>query len=105
MGSEELFKRVLAIGYMSWQKFEHNRQKRLDKKHKPNTVQEVAAKFGISTSRLMDMRRKAINWEDTQRNKLLRVKKKEEEEGKTQTGPHVASPEEPQTPQASTFKM
>ena len=49
--SEELFRRVLAIGYMSWQGFEKNRRKRLGEKYKPNTVWEVAAKFDISTSR------------------------------------------------------
>ena len=54
--SEELFRRVLAIGYMSWQGFEKNRRKRLGEKYKPNTIREVAAKFDISTSRLMDLR-------------------------------------------------
>ena len=29
LGSEELFRRVLAIGYMSWQEFEKNHRKRL----------------------------------------------------------------------------
>ena len=56
LGSEELFKRVLAIGYMDWQGFEKNQRKRLGQKYKPNTIREVAAKFGISTSRLMDLR-------------------------------------------------
>ena len=56
LGSEELFKRVLAIGYMDWQGFEKNRRKCLGEKYKPNTIREVAAKFGISTSRLMDLR-------------------------------------------------
>ena len=56
LGSAELFKRVLAIGYMDWQGFEKNRRKRLGEKYKPNTIREVAAKFSISTSRLMDLR-------------------------------------------------
>ena len=56
LGSEELFRRVLAIGYMSWQAFEKNRRKCLGETYKPNTVREVAAKFDISTSRLMDLR-------------------------------------------------
>ena len=56
LGSEELFWRVLAIGYMSWQGFEKNRRKCLGEKYKPNTIREVAAKFDISTSRLMDLR-------------------------------------------------
>ena len=56
LGSEELFRRVLAIGYMNWQGFEKNRRKHLGEKYKPNTIREVAAKFDISTSRLMDLR-------------------------------------------------
>ena len=57
LGSAELFKWVLAIGYMSWQAFKKNRRGRLGEKYKPNTVREVAAKFDISSSRLMDLRR------------------------------------------------
>ena len=65
--SEELFRRVLAIGYMNWQGFEKKRRKHLGEKYKPNTIHEVAVKFDISTSRLMDLRRgAAINREDTQ---------------------------------------
>ena len=56
LGSAELFKRVLAIGYMDWQGFEKNRRKCLGEKYKPNTIREVAKKFGISTSRLMDLK-------------------------------------------------
>ena len=86
LGSEELFRRVLAIGYMSWQGFEKNRRKCLGEKYKPNTVPEVAAKFDISTLRLMDLRRgAAINREDTQCSKMLKAEKKEEAEGKTPT--------------------
>ena len=105
LGSAELFKRVLAIGYMDWQGFEKNRRKHLGEKYKPNTIREVATKFGISTSRLMDLRRgAAINREDTQRSKMLKAEKKEETEGKTPTGSHAASPEEQTTPQPSTSK-
>ena len=50
LGSEELFHRVLAIGYMNRQAFEKNRRKKLGETYKPNTVREVAAKFDISTS-------------------------------------------------------
>ena len=103
LGSEELFRRVLAIGYMSWQGFEKNRRKCLGEKYKPNTVREVAVKFDISTSRLMDLRRgAAINREDTQCSKMLKAEKKEEAEGKTPTGSRAASPEEQSTPQPST---
>ena len=105
LGSAELFKRVLAIGYMDWQGFEKNRRKRLGEKYKPNTIREVATKFGISTSRLMDLRRgAAINREDTQCSKMLKAEKKEETEGKTPTGSRAATPEEPATPQPSTSK-
>ena len=87
LGSEELFRRILAIGYMNWQAFEKNRKKRLGEKYKPNTVRDVAARFNISTSRLMDLRRgTAINREDTQRVKMMKAEKKEEAEGKTPTG-------------------
>ena len=103
LGSAELFKRVLAIGYMSWQAFEKNRRGRLGEKYKPNTVREVAVKFDISSSRLMDLRRgAAINREDTQRSKMLKAEKKEEAEGKTPTRSRAASPEEQVTPRPST---
>ena len=105
LGSEELFRRILAVGYMSYQAFEKNRKKRLGETYKPNTVREVAARFNISTSRLMDLRRgAAINREDTQRSKMLKAEKKEEAEGKTPTGSRAASPEEQSTPQPSTSK-
>ena len=105
LGNEELFRRVLAVGYMSYQAFEKNHKKRLGETYKPNTIREVAARFNISTSRLMDLRRgAAINREDTQRAKMLKAEKKEETEGKTPTRSRAASPEEQATPQPSTSK-
>ena len=105
LGNEELFRRILAVGYMSYQAFEKNHKKRLGETYKPNTIREVAARFNISTSRLMDLRRgAAINRDDTQRAKMLKAKKKEETEGKTPTGSRAASPEEQATPQPSTSK-
>ena len=105
LGNEELFRRVLAVGYMSYKAFEKNHKKRLGETYKPNTIREVAARFNISTSRLMDLRRgAAINREDTQRAKMLKAEKKEEAEGKTPTGSRATSPEEPATPQPSTSK-
>ena len=105
LGNEELFRRVLAVGYMSYQAFEKNCKKRLGETYKPNTIREVAARFNISTSRLMDLRRgAAINREDTQRAKMLKAEKKEEAEGKTPTGSRATSPEEPATTQPSTSK-
>ena len=83
LGSKELFRKVLAIGYMNWQGFEKNRRRCLGEKYKPNTIRKVAVKFDISTSRLMDLRRgAAINREDNQCSKMLKAEKKEEEEGK-----------------------
>ena len=105
LGNEELFRRVLAVGYMSYQAFEKNRKKRLCETYKPNTIREVAARFNISTSRLMDLHRgAAINREDTQRAKMLKAEKKEETEGKTPTRSRAVSPEEQATPQPSTSK-
>ena len=105
LGNEELFRRILAVGYMSYQAFEKNHKKRLGETYKPNTIREVAARFNISTSRLMDLRwGAAINREDTQRAKMLKAEKKEETEGKTPTGSRAASPEEQATPQPSTSK-
>ena len=90
---------------MDWQGFEKTQRKSLGEKYKPNTIHEVAAKFGISTSRRMDLRQgAAINREDTQCSKMLKAEKKEETEGKTPTGSHVASPEEQATIQPSTSK-
>ena len=105
LGNEVLFRRVLAVGYMSYQAFEKNRKKRLGETYKPNTIREVAARFNISTSRLMDLRRgAAINREGTQRVKMLKAEKKEEREGKTPTRSCAACPEEQATPQPSTSK-
>ena len=95
LGSEEKFCRVLAVGYMSYQAFEKNRRKRLGEAYKPNTIREVASRFNISTSRLMDLRRgAAINREDTQRAKMLKADKKEEDEGKTPVGSRETTPED-----------
>ena len=105
LGNEELFRRILAVGYMSYWAFEKNRKKRLGETYKPNTIREVAARLNISTSRLMDLcRGAAINREDTQRAKMLKAEKKEEMEGKTPTGSRAASPEEQAIPQPSTSK-
>ena len=50
LGSEELFQRVLAIGYMSWQKFEANRTQKQLNPYEPSSVRKVAEKFGVSSS-------------------------------------------------------
>ena len=82
LGNEELFRRILAVGYMSYQAFEKNRKKRLGETYKPNTIREVAARFNISTSRLMDLRRgAAINREDTQRGEDAESRKERRNRG------------------------
>ena len=98
VGSEETFRRILGAGYMAWQKFEENRNKKLGKKYKSDTVREVAGRFNVSTSRLMDLRRgEAITREDTQRRKILKMEKKEEEEGKTPVVSPEQTPAQPST--------
>ena len=102
VGSEEKFRRILAVGYMSYQAFEKNRMQRLGETYKTNTVREVAAKFQISTSRLMDLRRgAAIHRQDTQRAKMLKAEKKEEDEGKTPVGSREATPDTTNQPSTS----
>ena len=102
LGSEEKFRQILAVGYMSYQAFEKNRKKRLGEDYKPNTIREVASRFNISTSRLMDLRHgAAINREDTQRAKMLKAEKKEEDEGKTPVGSREATPDTTNQPSTS----
>ena len=98
VGSEETFRRILGAGYMAWQKFEEDRHKKLGQKYKPDTVRNVAERFNVSTSRLMDLRRgEAITREDTRRRKILKMEKKEEEEGKTPVVSPEQTPAQPST--------
>ena len=57
LGNEELFRRVLAVGYMSWQRFEANWTKKQLNPYEPSLVRKVAEKFGVSSSRIMDLQR------------------------------------------------
>ena len=67
LGNEELFWRVLAIGYMSWQRFDANRTRKQLNPYEPSSVRKVAEKFGVSSSRIMDLQRgEAITREQTQ---------------------------------------
>ena len=52
---EETFRRILAVGYMAWEKFEKNRTKRAEVPYKPSTIREVAKKFLTTTSRIKDI--------------------------------------------------
>ena len=79
VGTEETFRRILAVGYMAWQKYEQHRTRKAEKPYKPNTIREVATKFKVSTSRIMDLRRgEAITREQIQMRKMLKAEKKEE---------------------------
>ena len=79
LGSEEIFRRILAIGYMAWQKFEANRTKKKPTPYKPSVIRDVAEKFGVSKSRILDLQRgEAITREQTRLNKILKAEKKEE---------------------------
>ena len=53
----ELFRRVLAIGYISWQRFEANRTRKQLNPYEPSSVRKVAEKFAVSSSRIMDLQR------------------------------------------------
>ena len=78
LGNEELFQRVLAVGYMSWQRFEANRTKKQLNPYEPSSVMKVAEKFGVSSSRIMDLQRgEAITREQTRMKKMLKAEKKE----------------------------
>ena len=79
LGNEETFRRILAVGYMAWEKFEKNRTKRAEVPYKPSTIREVAKKFLTTTSRIKDIQRgEAITREQVQMNKMLKAEKKEE---------------------------
>ena len=108
LGNEELFRRVLAIGYMSWQRFEANQTRKQLYPYEPNSVRKVAEKFGVSSSRIMDLQRgEAITHEQTQLKKMLKVEKKEEGEEKRRKSRSKSRTPTPKTttPQASTSQQ
>ena len=108
LGSEELFQRVLVVGYMSWQKFEANRTRKQLNPYEPSLVSKVAEKFGVSSSRIMDLQRgEAITREQTQMKKMLKVEKKEEGEEKKRKSRSKSKTPTPETttPQASTSQQ
>ena len=83
VGNEETFRRILAVGYMAWEKFEKNRTKKAEVPYKPSTIHEVAKKFLTTTSRIKDIQRgEAITREQMRMNKMLKAEKKEEEDKK-----------------------
>ena len=108
LGSEELFLRVLAVGYMSWQKFEANRTRKQLNSYEPSSVRKVAEKFGVSSSRIMDLQRgEAITREQTWMKKMLKAEKKEEREEKKRKSRSKSKTPTPETttPQASTSQQ
>ena len=108
LGSEELFRRVLAVGYMLWQRFEANRTKKQLNPYEPSLVRKVAEKFGVSSSRIMDLQRgEAITHEQTRMKKMLKAEKKEEEgekKRKSRSKSRTPTPEAT-APQASTSQQ
>ena len=108
LGNEELFRRVLAVGYMSWQRFEANQTKKQLKPYEPSSVRKVVEKFGVSSSRIMDLQREeAITCEQTRMKKMLKAEKKEEEgekKRKSRSKSRTPTPETT-TPQASTSQQ
>ena len=108
LGNEELFGRVLAVGYMLWQRFEANQTRKQLNPYEPSSVRKVAEKFGVSSSRIMDLQRgEAITHEQTRMKKMLKVEKKEEEgekKMKSRSKSRTPTPEAT-APQASTSQQ
>ena len=108
LGDEELFQRVLAVGYMLRQRFEANRIRKQLNPYEPSSVRKVAEKFGVSSSRIMDLQRgEVITCEQTRMKKMLKVEKKEEEgekKRKSRSKSRTLTPETT-TPQASTSQQ
>ena len=108
LGNEVLFWRVLAVGYMSWQRFEANQTKKQLNPYEPSSVRKVAEKFGASSSRIMDLQRgEAITREQTRMKKMLKAEKKEEGEEKKRKSRSKSRTPTPETttPQASTSQQ
>ena len=79
LGNEETFRRILAVGYMAWEKFEKNRTKKAEVPYKPSTIRDVAKRFLTTTSRIRDIQRgEAMTREQTRLNKMIKAEKKEE---------------------------
>ena len=99
LGSEETFRRILAVGYAAWQKFKANRTKKELKPYQPSPLHEIAVKFGVSRYRIMDLQRgEAITREKTRLNKILKVEKKEEKL-KSEESSRTPTPEAESEPQ------
>ena len=104
VGNEEIFRRILAVGYMAWQKFEANRTKKKPTPYKPSTIRDVEERFKVSKSRILDLQRgEAITREQTKLKKILKAEKKEETKSRTPTPEATAAEPSPQpAPSTST---
>ena len=99
--NEELFQRVLAMGYMSWQRFEANWTKKQLNPYEPSSVRKVVEKFGVSSSRIMDIQSgEAITREQTRMKKMLKAEKEEGEEKKRKSRSKSRTP----TPKTTTLQ-
>ena len=95
LGNEETFRRILAVGYMAWEKFEKNRTKKAEVPYKPSTIRDVAKKFLTTTSRIRDIQRgEAMTREQTRLNKMIKAEKKKEKEKVTERSTKESSSEE-----------
>ena len=93
LGNEETFRRILAVGYTAWQKFEKNRTKKAEVPYKPSTIREVAKKFLTTTSRIKDIQRgEAMTREQTWLNKMIKAEKKEEKKKLQEDQPKKVPP-------------
>ena len=105
LGNEETFRRILAVGYMAWEKFEKNRTKKAEVPYKPSTICEVAKKFLTTTSHIRDIQRgEAMTREQTRLNKMIKAEKKEEKKRVQEDQPKKAPPKKKgkKTPPAAT---
>ena len=108
VGNEETFRRILAVGYMAWEKFEKNRTKKAEVPYKPSTIREVAKKFLTTTSRIKDIQRgEALTREQIRMNKMLKAEKKEEKakEKLQKSTPKKTSPRKRKSRPTATVSM
>ena len=93
LGNEETFRRILAVGYIAWEKFEKNRTKK-SRSSLTNQAPSVRwrKRFLTTTSRIRDIQRgEAMTHEQTGLNKMIKAEKKEEK-AKEKVQPKKAPP-------------
>ena len=93
LGNEETFQRILAVGFMAWEKFEKNRTKKAEVPYKLSTIRDVAKRFLTTTSRIRDIQRgEAMTHEQTRLNKMIKAEKKEEKKKLQEDQPKKVPP-------------